>query len=175
MVCTHHHWIRCTLAVKQAGREYGLTGSEPPSPQTTVPRDNLRVPRETRRVWLALLATAAGLLVAAMIWLGRSPDGRPPRAVALSELGGYLSGKAYAKPLPDESQAQKHRPDKMNPLLRGPGYLLRLRVAAALPPTPLGRSAAAAAMLTWVAFRCANRLNRPWRRDACADHQQPGR
>ena len=113
IVCTHHHWIRCTLAVKQAGLEYGLTGSEPPSPQTTVPRDNLRGPRETRRVWLALLATAAGLPVAAMIWLGRSPDGRPPRAVALSELGGHLSGKTYAKPLPDQSQAQKRRPDEM--------------------------------------------------------------
>jgi hypothetical protein len=65
IVCTHHHWIRCTLAVKQAWLEHGLTGSEPPSPHTTVPR-------ETRRVRLALLATAAGLTVAAMI----SPTGR---------------------------------------------------------------------------------------------------
>ena len=46
-------------------------------------------------------------------WLGRSPDGRPPRTVALSELGGHLSGKTYAKPLPDQSQAQKRRPDEM--------------------------------------------------------------
>jgi len=33
--------------------------------------------------------------------------------VVLSELGGHLSGKTYAKPLPDQSQAQKHRPDEM--------------------------------------------------------------
>ena len=33
--------------------------------------------------------------------------------MALSELEGHLSGKAYAKPLLDQSQAQKRRPDEM--------------------------------------------------------------
>lgn len=79
-------------------------------PSVTPERDEAPVvPSNNRRAWIAVLATAAGLLVAVAVWFGRFSDARFSRSVALTEFKYHLNGIRYAKKSPDLTEAQKRR------------------------------------------------------------------